>query len=943
MNFVASTIKPTLNTSPVSTNSVWGRKRNIDDLLEKLSSNSTKLSSLNIMSTRSIKNEDVEKLRDILSTTNDTLTELYASGHMLDSIAVEHFASILENNNKLKLLSIGNSSFGNKNLSSLCKGLLRNSGLVTLDLEYKGLNGRVEAEELFTNLTRAVNSPISVLENINLSRNLLYNDGLRKLTDGFVTNEGFGKIKSLSLCDIGCSGGEAVVPFGAALANLFRKNNDTKSKCSNDDYGKKNLPEGKKSLTLDLSRNSLIGSLGCSAFISTGILNVVSELCLDNCSIGDLGLDTIARAFIYNNLTSGKSSKITLQKLSVRSNSITSISILNLINALSCSNNIISDLDFGNNKCGNEAFRKLFCLNGLKKLCLLGNGINDNSVKNLQHKDKEGNIRCTLEYLDLCGNNVTDVGSKILCDRFISSFDEENNNTIKTLVLGSNPGISHAGVAAIEEVNKNYSKHIRILYDIGQNTTNNDSLTESESKNNNKSLLSGGERALTSELSTGSGAEKRFKYYLSPYESSRVEKAINDNFNSIFEKIDPGNNNNDNNNGKKQVLSGLDFVWIHTLSKDNYDIRMASTVCSQIAGIEVLENKANLALLCKDLDPFMALESYVVYGRAQFIKWCEAEQRKMKTCVENNENYHDGWIAKDSTANGGEGLYQFTISNDKYLSQVQGKIDDATEYVIQRYVNNPLLWDGKYKFHFRVYCVLNASMEFYAYRKAFAHVCNKEYVDVNTENDEFDPEIHISNVAANIHDENYFHNYPTVDLPTEFPSLWLKIESTMKNIIRESSKFMQYQTSQNNFMLIGADFIPDANGNAWLLELNCPPCMAAYQGADEEALESNKFEQAIRPLVSSVVRDVINDFVLPILYRKTFCKSNFVSVVGKQGFISSRSGNFIQLNSDDEVIKLFEPSIANGAKDLSKNTLSWKVFKWRMGKKNLKKYNTEKM
>ena len=42
-------------------------------------------------------------------------------------------------------------------------------------------------------------------------------------------------------------------------------------------------------------------------------------------------------------------------------------------------------------------------------------------------------------------------------------------------------------------------------------------------------------------------------------------------------------------------------------------------------------------------------------------------------------------------------------------------------------------------------------------------------------------------------------------------------------------------------------------------------------------------------------------------------------------------------NSDDEVIKSFEPSIAKGAKDLSKNTLSWKVFKWRMGKKNLKK------
>ena len=267
---------------------------------------------------------------------------------------------------------------------------------------------------------------------------------------------------------------------------------------------------------------------------------------------------------------------------------------------------------------------------------------------------------------------------------------------------------------------------------------------------------------------------------------------------------------------------------------------------------------------------------------------------------------------------------------------MQDQIDDATEYVVQRYVNKPLLWEGKYKFHFRVYCVLNANMEFFAYRKAFAHVCNKEYIDINEESDEYDPEIHISNVAANIHDESYFHNYPTVDLPTEFPNLWLKMQNTMKSIIRKGSTFMQYQTSENNFMLIGADFIPDANGNIWLLELNCPPCMAAYQGADEEALESNKFEQAIRPLVSSVVRDVINDFVIPILYRKTY---KMKDTIDQQHFIYGRSGNFMHLNDDDDVINKFKPSIANGAKDLSKNTLSWKVYKWRMGKRMKKMMN----
>ena len=48
---------------------------------------------------------------------------------------------------------------------------------------------------------------------------------------------------------------------------------------------------------------------------------------------------------------------------------------------------------------------------------------------------------------------------------------------------------------------------------------------------------------------------------------------------------------------------------------------------------------------------------------------------------------------------------------------------------------------------------------------------------------------------------------------------------------------------------------------------------------------------------------------------------------------------FAQAKDDDDVINKFKPSIANGAKDLSKNTLSWKVYKWRMGKRMKKMLN----
>ena len=84
-----------------------------------------------------------------------------------------------------------------------------------------------------------------------------------------------------------------------------------------------------------------------------------------------------------------------------------------------------------------------------------------------------------------------------------------------------------------------------------------------------------------------------------------------------------------------------------------------------------IENKANLALLCHDLSDKMMLKSYVVRGKKSFVKWYENEKTKHKICIENQTKYYDGWIAKDATANGGEGLYQFTIDDQKRLQYVK--------------------------------------------------------------------------------------------------------------------------------------------------------------------------------------------------------------------------------------------------------------------------------
>merc|ERR1711991_327504 len=126
------------------------------------------------MSTRNIDNDSAAQLVDILMQKNDTLTELYASGHYLDSNGALLFAKLLKHNNKIKTLSIGDANFGNAQLHILCEGLIHNNGSQTIDLEYKGLDVTKNAAMLFSNLTKAINEPTSTLTSINLSRNFLH-------------------------------------------------------------------------------------------------------------------------------------------------------------------------------------------------------------------------------------------------------------------------------------------------------------------------------------------------------------------------------------------------------------------------------------------------------------------------------------------------------------------------------------------------------------------------------------------------------------------------------------------------------------------------------------------------------------------------------------------------------------------------------------------------
>ena len=103
---------------------------------------------------------------------NSHLTELYASGHELDAEAVKLLAVAVAKNQTLRVLCIGNASFGDSGTVALVGGLAGNTTLQQLDLESKSLGPRGAAA-----LGKALSTGLGV-ETLLLARNPLTNEGM---------------------------------------------------------------------------------------------------------------------------------------------------------------------------------------------------------------------------------------------------------------------------------------------------------------------------------------------------------------------------------------------------------------------------------------------------------------------------------------------------------------------------------------------------------------------------------------------------------------------------------------------------------------------------------------------------------------------------------------------------------------------------------------------
>lgn len=152
----------------------WGASTSIDGWLNKLSRNDPSFTSLHVLSSRKLTQNQFQELFAALSS-NTSLAEFNASGHFLDHRSLEVLSDALSNNEHIKSLCIGNCELRDEGVLFIVQGLKNNKSLEVLDLEYKGIgnDGCVALAQLI--------SVHSSLKDIRLSRNSISDEGFVSL------------------------------------------------------------------------------------------------------------------------------------------------------------------------------------------------------------------------------------------------------------------------------------------------------------------------------------------------------------------------------------------------------------------------------------------------------------------------------------------------------------------------------------------------------------------------------------------------------------------------------------------------------------------------------------------------------------------------------------------------------------------------------------------
>jgi len=212
------------------------------------------------------------------------------------------------------------------------------------------------------------------------------------------------------------------------------------------------------------------------------------------------------------------------------------------------------------------------------------------------------------------------------------------------------------------------------------------------------------------------------------------------------------------------------------------------------------------------------------------------------------------WILKPSVVDKAEIV--LVVNDRKVLKKHIKLYPDIKEWVLQAYIDKPLLVDGR-KFHIRSYVLLVGDLEVYLFEEMLALFAMDPYTVDNLEN-RFS---HITNTCVQFDHEN-FDEDRCVKLFKEIQNdigeeNYLKILNDIKEILKDvfrafEQEFSGFLPLPNSFELFGVDFLVDENYNTYILEFNAGP---------DVKNTGDRLDHIIADLIEDIVRCTIDRMI----------------------------------------------------------------------------------
>ena len=214
---------------------------------------------------------------------------------------------------------------------------------------------------------------------------------------------------------------------------------------------------------------------------------------------------------------------------------------------------------------------------------------------------------------------------------------------------------------------------------------------------------------------------------------------------------------------------------------------------------------------------------------------------EVKYMADGDEQY----ILKASMLDGAQGLHLIRCTDD-FVRAIEAH-EDVHEWVVQRYVQRPLLVDGR-KWHVRAYVVAVGNLRVFLYNAALALFALHPYDPASSS-----PLSHITNTCASAHHADFsesravalLHHLP---LPSGAVD---HIHTRMALALGEVFTCMHsepayFQPLAGGFEVYGVDWLVDDALSVWLLEVNAGPDFGQSGGGEGQALIEGLMEEVAK-------------------------------------------------------------------------------------------------